>query len=41
MRNKFLLVHADATLPFFYAFDGTISFAVLGVEKFTISEYAA
>jgi len=32
------VVHAEATLQLFYAADGTISFIVLGVEKFSISQ---
>jgi len=36
MKNGFLL-HADTTMQYFYASDGTISFVVMGVEKFTIT----
>jgi len=36
MRNGFI-VHANATLQFFYATNGTISFIVLGVEKFGVT----
>ena len=39
MRNGFIL-HTYATLQFFYAADGTISFSVLGVEKFTATEFS-
>ena len=31
-------MRAEATMQYFYASDGTISFVVLGVERFTISE---
>jgi len=31
-------MYPETTLQFFYSFDGAVSFAVLGVERFTIAE---
>jgi len=35
LKNEFI-IHAETTMQLFYGSDGTISFVIIGVEKFVI-----